>query len=283
MLRVDGYYLYSVGSQIHPLSELRGTNGWGNPTTVDEARLPIMIAEGALEPLLSRSVFRLRTSVQSGQRLLEAIRVLKAKIEAATDPKATLDWYEVYMVTSSLTTFEAILQAELTLIPLYVVQQKAGFDTSTLIENGVVCFPVEVTMKVPEAVSDLLQGTKCIAFELNTAAGFHLHRANEAVLRRYWDVVSNNAPRPIRGNMGDYLNEMKQRDFGDGLVRAALKHLVDFHRNPLIHPEQNIETVDEAVALMNGVHNVIVQMLKVIPADVDALNTVGAMPVVPVN
>jgi hypothetical protein len=265
MQRVDGYYLYTVGSQIHPVSELRGTMPWiaeGKATTVGEASLPVMIALGALEPLLSRSIFRLRTSQQAGQRLLEAIRALKAKIDGATDQKEELNWLDVYQVTTNLTTFESILQAELALIPLYVVMPKAGYDTTTLIESGVVCFPDDVISKVPEAVPDLNQGTRCIAFELNTAAGFHLHRANESVLRKYWDVVSSGAARPPRGNMGDYLNEMKQKNFGDEIVRAAIEHLVKFHRNPLIHPEQNIETADEAIALMNGIHNVIVQMLK---------------------
>jgi hypothetical protein len=284
--RVDGYYLYSVGSQIHPLSELRGKPAWDTSsvkaTFYAEAYLPIVIAEGALEPLLIRSIFRLRTSMQAGQKLLEAIRTIKAKNpENAAEPEATLDWFDVYQLTSALTTFESILQAELALIPLYVVMPKAGYDTTTLIENGSACFPLEITVKVPEAVGDLHQGTKCIAFELNTAAGFHLHRANEAVLRKYWDIVSNGASRPTRGNMGDYLNEMKQKSYGNEIVRAALEHLVKFHRNPLIHPEQNIETADEAIALMNGIHNVIVQMLKAIPADLSAIETVGGLSMIP--
>jgi hypothetical protein len=284
MQRVDGYYLYTVGSQIHPLGELKGdiSFGTGQPairaTTISEARMPIIIAEGALDPLLSRSIFRLRTSVQSGKVLLDSIRAIKTSIMAATNEDAPLDWFEVFNLTTALTTFESVLQAELSLSPLYVVIPKAGYDTTTLIEDGAACFPAELPYKVAEAVSDLKQGTQCLAFGLFTAAGFHLHRANEAVLRRYWDVVSLGKARPVRGNMGDYLNEMKQRNFGDELVRAALKHLIDFHRNPLIHPEQNIESSDEAVALMNGIHNVIVQMLKVIPADLSSFgNEVGAI------
>jgi hypothetical protein len=71
---------------------------------------------------------------------------------------------------------------------------------------------------------------------------------------------------------------MKQGNFGDEHVRAALDHLVKFHRNPLIHPEQNIETLDDAVALMNSIHTAVVQMLKVIPAEMEALEKVGGMP-----
>jgi hypothetical protein len=65
--------------------------------------------------------------------------------------------------------------------------------------------------------------------------------------------------------MGDYLNEMNAKGFGDPKVKAALKDLKDLHRNPLVHPEERIENVDEAIALMNGVHNVIVHMLREMP------------------
>lgn len=268
MQRIDGYYLYTVGSQISPLSTLRGNpSTYGKPMTLEEARLPILIAEGALEPLLARSVFKLKTSVQPGNRLLSAIRALKEKLIASSDGSVLLDWMDAYHITSALTSFEAVLQAELALLPLYVVGQKAGYDTPTLIESGAACFPDDLLYKVPEAMQDLNQGTKCVAFELNTAAGFHLHRATESVVRRYWDIVSHGADRPSRGNLGDYFNQMKQNNFGDEVVRGALEHLVKFHRNPLIHPEQNLESSHDAIALMNSVHNAIVQMLKVIPPD----------------
>lgn len=284
MQRIDGFYLYNVGCQIHPLTELKSKPPWDTSdskgTTYSEAYFPILVAEGALDPLLTRSIFRLRTSVQAGQKLLENIRVIKAKCEAVTQNDVTLDWFEAYQLQDCIKTFESILQAELALIPLYVVMPKAGYDIATLIENGAACFPHELEVKVPEAIGDLREGTRCIAFELNTAAGFHLHRANEAVLRRYWDVVSGGKVRPPRGNMGDYLNEMKQCNFGDENVRAALDHLIKFHRNPLIHPEQNIESADDAIALMNSIHTAIVQMLKVIPADLDALERIGGMPLV---
>lgn len=48
-------------------------------------------------------------------------------------------------------------------------------------------------------------------------------------------------------------------------MKAALKDLKDLHRNPLIHPEHTLESPDEAIALMNGVHTVMVYMLKEIP------------------
>jgi hypothetical protein len=266
--RVDGFYLYQVGGQIHPLGEFKAyAMHGGQATTIGDARYILYLAEAVLEPLLSRSIFRLKTSAQPGFVLLDAVRRLKAKLDAtdANELGKPLDWSDAYPVTSALTAFEAVLGAELALTPLYVVMPKGGFDTSVLIEAGVRCFPDDVWEKAPDAIPDLMQGTRCIAFELFTAAGFHLHRANEAVLRRYWDAVTNGAPPPASRNMGDYLKEMNDKDVGDSKVKAALKDLKDLHRNPLIHPEHSLETADEAIALMNGIHTVMVYMLKEIP------------------
>lgn len=232
--------------------------------------MSVYVAEAALEALITRSIFRLRTSVQPGFTLLAAIRTLKQKIGNARDPNEPLNWQDVFPVTSALTAFEAVLGAELALIPLYVAMPKAGFDTTVLIEAGGRCFPDDIWTKCPDAIPDLAQGTRCIAFELFTTAGFHLHRANEIVLRRYWDAVTKGAARPTSRNMGDYLQEMDKRKVGDAKVKAALKDLKDLHRNPLIHPDHSLETADDAIALMNGVHTAMVYMLKEIPVTATA-------------
>ena len=259
MLRVDSYYLYTVGWQIHPLSDFT------HQTTYAQARFPIYIAEGTLAPLIGNSVYRLRTSVDSGMALLNAIRALKSKIDSSGNSDEPLGFQDAWSITTALTTFEAVLGAELSLTPVYVVTPKGGFDVPALIEAGQACFPADLESKVPEAIQDLKQATRCIAFELFTSAGFHLHRANEAVLRRYWDAVTNGSPRPTTRNMGDYLNGLAQQNAGDPRVRAALKDLKDLHRNPLLHPDDSINNLDEAVALMNGVHTVILHMLRAIP------------------
>ena len=173
---------------------------------------------------------------------------------------------EVYAIRKGLDNFEAVLRAELSLLPMYLATPKAGYIVPTLIENGDECFPMETAIKVPEAVPDLKHGARCIAFELPTAAAFHLHRACESVLLRYWDAVSGGARRPRNRNMGSVLGHLEKNGWGDGKVLASLKNLKDFHRNPIIHPDQTIETVDEAIALMNSIHTAVVQMLKQIPA-----------------
>ena len=75
---------------------------------------------------------------------------------------------------------------------------------------------------------------RCIAFEVPIAAGFHLHRGNESVLRVYWDHVTGGEKRPKEHNMGVYHRELNKLDKGNQSVRAHLQSITDFHRNPLI-------------------------------------------------
>jgi len=128
---------------------------------------------------------------------------------------------------------------------------------------------------VPNAVVDLQQATRCIAFELPTAAGFHLHRANESVIGCYWDVVSDGKPRPKEKNMGVYLRQMEKENFGDEKIRSALKDIKNLHRNPLIHPEHSLDNVDDAIDLMGAIRAVVGSMLKEIPAPVEVIQTEG--------
>jgi len=184
-----------------------------------------------------------------------------------------MDAMAIYRLNNALAAFEAVLAAELALIPLYVVTPKGGLVLSDLIESGHVCFPPDLWAKAPEAMKDAQEATRCIAFELPTAAGFHLHRANEAVIRAYFKVVAGSSRAPKTRNMGDYLKKMTDLGVGDPKVIAALQQLKDLHRNPLMHPDETLETVDEAISLMGAVRSAMGEMLKTMP-DVSLLGMI---------
>jgi hypothetical protein len=262
MQRVDGFYLYQVGSQIHPLTEFAYGMTWS------QIHIPAFVAQGALEPLITRTVFQLRTSVQSGNALLNVLRDINAFIIDQNNSDKYQDQVDpniIWRLQTNIAAFEAVLAAELSLIPLYVVSPKGGLVLSELIDSGYVCFPPDLWSKVPEAIADVQEATKCVAFELCTAAGFHLHRANEAVLRVYFGMVANGVRPPRSGNMGDYLTVMEKHDLGEPKVRAALTQLKNLHRNPLMHPDQSLADVDEAISLMGAVRSAMGEMLKTIP------------------
>ncbi len=255
MVRIDGFFLYEKGHSIHPLTSIESGANLG------DLLVTLFVAENALQDLVNKSVFRLKTSSAVGTKLLQIVQSFTGNPDR-TEP---LNRWEAYRITSAATEFEAVLNAEFSTMDIYLVLKKRGYDTSDLINNGYVLFPEDLPRKVPEAVNDVSYATRCIAFELNTAAGFHFHRANESVLHRYYDAVANGAPRPAGRNIGDYLKVMDEGNLGDPKVKSCLRDLKNLHRNPLIHPEDSIETVYEAVALLGSIHSAVVHMLKSIP------------------
>lgn len=267
MQKVDGFYLYQVGAALQPLKNIRGrfSDDDLRGTTYEEASYSLRSVRETLQLFLDNKIYRLKTSLDKGQELLNVIDELIKKIENDTEKNKLLDWSDTWPISNAIGNFEAVLSSELALLDLYVITKKGNFDTSGMMVSGEDCFPKDLKRKVPECIPDIQAGAKCIAVSLPTAAGFHLLRANEAILRRYWDVVTDGAERPSSGNMGDYINQLEQKKKGDPHVLAALKNLKNLHRNELIHPGDILETVDEAIALMNQIYTVVVYMLKAIP------------------
>lgn len=204
-------------------------------------------------------------------RLIELAEGYQAKLYPKEGEGGELAAWEINSLNSAYTKFETILISELQSLSSYIVTKKGGFDIEAMVDAGKVFFSTDLEAKVPSAIPDLEQAMRCIAFEVPTAAGFHLHRANESVLRAYWDHVTGGEKRPKQNNMGVYLSELEKLDKGNKSVRAHLQSIKDFHRNPLMHPEQSLETVEEAIDLMAAIRCAIGYMLKEIPVPVSPL------------
>jgi hypothetical protein len=259
VIRIDGYYLYRLGNIFRQLRLI-------TPDATVMFAIPIIFSvEAELDSFLHQSVFRVKTSLRQGESLLAAVRYSKKFIESQDDLNKPIGYPYSLPIVNELNNFEAVLAAEFGLADFYLVSKKRGYDTTDLIENGEKLFPDDLVKKVPEAIADVKQGARCLAFELNTASAFHFHRANESVLHRYYDLVTGGKPRPDTRNMGDYLRNLDQYKVGEPKIIEALKALKNLHRNPLVHPEHSISTTDEAIAILGSIHAVVVSMLDVLP------------------
>ncbi len=264
MQNIDLAYLVNIGARIRTLLQLDSksapTSQWAT----------ITVSREAIEELVFRSVY---SSYFNGPLQASATKLLSeldVKLNKAwpenENAGSQLNEFETGQIIARFNRFEAVLESELQGIGGYLVTKKSGFEITSMVANGTVFFPKGIAEAIPEAVDDLNQAMRCIAFELPTAAGFHLHRANEAVLRRYWDTASAGQDRPKKANMGVYLAALKKEGFGKQPTLDQLKSLKDFHRNPLMHPEQSLETVDDAVDLMAAIRCSIGYMLQEISA-----------------
>jgi hypothetical protein len=263
MQRLDGHYLYTLGHQIHGLAGIRSGASYSEVLGV------VWLAETSLEPFLNSSIYRLRYSLQNAHVLLSWVKHVSAKAFGSTDlQNDRIEDGDLANLKNALSVFETNLASEFALMDTYLVAPKGGYNTGELIENGGALFQPTLAAKVPVAIRDLRQATRCIAFELPTAAGFHLHRANEAVLHSYFDAVRGDLDHPKENNrnMGIYIKLLDEKGLGEKRVRVALRDLKDLHRNPLIHPDHDLDTVEEAIDLLGAIRATIGAMLPSIPA-----------------
>lgn len=194
-----------------------------------------------------------------------------------TDHDAIVGYFERYSLIEAARKFEELFKAELAVADAYFVAPKGGYNTIKLITDATALFPPDLAKKAPEAIPDITEAGRCLAFELGTSAGFHLFRAVESVLRQYWDHVSGKQARPKQRSLGVYLAAMEKHSCGDPKIIAALKQIKDLHRNVLIHPEETL-TVEDAINLMGIVRSAIAAMIAPLPEIVAALPTIPAVP-----
>ena len=173
---------------------------------------------------------------------------------------------DIINVNRAFSAFEPVMLAELQQVSTFVVFQKGGFDNRFLVDDGKQLFPESLSLKVPEAINDVNIGARCMAFELWTAMAFHFHRANEAVLRLYFDkVAGSTALSAKKKTMGAMISHLEQKQIGDLNILASLRNITVFHRNPIAYPDHSIENVDEALSLYAAVRAAMGYMLNELP------------------
>jgi hypothetical protein len=258
MLRVDGAYLYKLGLNLRAINALPKED-----TPRIDVLFELIQVKSALSEFVNQSLFRpgLRVIAQPAQELYVAIDAVAPDLGPDVDYSEVILAWQLNSLKTKFSSFETILIATLQTLDLYYVSQKGGFDTSVLTDNGENLFPASLVDKVPDSIADVAAATRCLAFELPTAAAFHLHRANEAVLRKYFDHLAGASHRPASGNMGEYINVLKTKKLGDPKVLDVLRGIKDLHRNPLMHPDDSIKSIDEAISLYAAIRAAIGYML----------------------
>lgn len=257
MIRISIPYVYTLHEALMALEAIKQGD------TCGQHLYAIFNADSLLDQFLNKSLWSsaLRVCRQPGLDLLVQIRGLFGD---EVKSEAEFEYWRVVNMQQQLSRFKAVMEAEFMTTASYLVTARRGYDVATLIETAEVIFPSELMLKVPDTQFDLREAGKCIAFDLGTAAGFHLLRALETVICRYWNVVMNGAPLPDNRNVGNYIREMEKASKGDPKVLTALKQIKDHHRNSLMHPEETLD-LDSSIALLGIVQSAIVAMLPAIP------------------
>jgi hypothetical protein len=171
-----------------------------------------------------------------------------------------IDQADVEEIKTAYSSFETHLGEELTRANVYAVDRKGIYETDALINRASEAIPSWLLVKLPqECKADLEHAGRCLAFELPTAAAFHIMRAVESAMWDYWIKLTKKS-KPKNRNWGIALESLEGSG-GDAKIVAALTQLKDLHRNPVMHPDVTLD-MDEALALWMGAPGVIVAIAR---------------------
>ncbi len=168
------------------------------------------------------------------------------------------------------------MSEELLTLSAYCATQKGIYSTSDLIDHAEKVFPRPVLEKLSEAVTqEVAHGGRCLAFDIPTAAGFHMLRATEAVLHEYYVAVCKPKSKNRLENWGAYISALyklteettTKADVKDHVKRvlALLQQVKDQDRNVIMHPEV-VLTTNEAFVLFEITKSAIMAMSDKLPA-----------------
>ncbi|WP_417533009.1 hypothetical protein [Marinobacterium stanieri] len=172
---------------------------------------------------------------------------------------------EVVKINSAVSVIRKAMDAELQGMYAFVPAPKR-LDLNKLLDSIQEIFSPGTFNSLPEiARYDFSYAGKCIAYELPTAAAFHILRATEAVLRKYYEAMVKQK-RIKSSNWGPIVNDLRSR-------RSTSKHeILNNHldnirasfRNPTQHPEKiyDIHEVQDLFSLCVDVVNRMVQITE---------------------
>ncbi len=233
MNRINCYSFYALGKLVGRLMSLK-------PESQHiEIYMIAMRADAALRRL-SNSDLPLPATEEAAKGFLQGLGVLNSLFEKEENENVSVLPSQLEMVflgiSKSLEALENVMSVELVRAPIYSVPLRGVFNTESLLDSADDVFG-DIKDKVPEdAKADTRQAGRSLAFDLSTAAGFHIARALETVLVITMNAFGCSTPKESQRNWGFYIRELDAH----GLKKEAIHHLTqlkDLHRNPLIHPE----------------------------------------------
>ena len=180
---------------------------------------------------------------------------------------------EVGDISASVSQVKTVLNAEYAKVDTYFVEPKGIYSTPDLIERAENALPPRVLSWIgDETKVDLHQAGRCLAFDLPTAAAFHIWRATERVLLKY-RLAWVKKPTKSR-NWKSYIIDLEKTSANAKVLRV-IDQIRDLHRNPTMHPDAFL-TVDDAVTLLGIAASVIIAMVSDLPASQSGIDSCEA-------
>ncbi len=246
MLRVNEFQLYELATIIHPLTEItheaKYSQVWSNLYRAKEA-LQNLFKQRSLEVCFGTAN---DLYIALGKVVPVSFEEAVAKIPAEPSTEQELGW-EVHAIKIAAEKFETVISAELSNSDTYWISPKGTHKTSMLLQYAHMELPTSILTEVPEVKSDFDEAGRCLLFDTATATGFHLLRATEAVIRKYYKAAIGTDPPVKFRNWGAYVKVLRKSAMVDQKVVSMIDHIREHYRNPILHPADDLTTEDAQV------------------------------------
>lgn len=258
MQHLNPYRFYELASKLHALFDASTQN------RVSDLFAPLTEAQAVLDGWIKGDPFPLETSKADATRLLNKLGNLFNKYYIDPSSKQLrsptgddrVDPHDLALVSGMVEKFEHALAAELTHAPTYTAQKRGIYSTYDLIENAYECFSTTLRDVIPDAALDEFNvAGRALAFGLGTAAGVHLLRAIELVLKRYYELFSGSTVAKTERTYSIYLKKLatlaedeSNPSRPDKRLLQMLAQIKEHYRNPLTSPDHSI-SIDQATSL----------------------------------
>jgi len=258
-------FFYLLGFQLKSLASF---------TVEASKRLEILIAGLVVEPTIISllktfpTLTVCRATAEELLKLIESGRqwIRETPIDKFREENPQAD-FRFSRIVDKAKEFETVLSAELQTLDTYHVTQKGIYSTTGLIEEAERILPEPVLRKIdPATIEELRQSGRCLAFDVATASAFHMMRATELVIHKYYLHICKPKSKNNLANWGAYIAKLTQSQVPEVKeIVAMLQQIKDRHRNLIMHPDIVLST-DEAFTLFEIAQGAIIAMADMLPA-----------------
>jgi hypothetical protein len=268
MQRINTAYFYKLAQQLLPIKTLTP-----NANLYFEGYSIIHTAQEGLRYFLHNPLIPPMTSYSTGKELLTALEKITSE---NYDPDRVIQWSEPHELTEILGRFEISMQSDFGTRDTFIVSPKRAYSTTLLAEQGETLASEQALSLVPAMGKDLHDAGRCMAFELSTAAAFHLFRAVEAMVSEYGTFVRNKPFTQVekKKGLGGMANLLKEKSLGvDTRITSTIEQVALLHRNPTMHPEMHISTTE-----INATLGIVVSVIETVAIDWNRRKTTPNIP-----
>jgi len=230
MQQINGYIVYMIGVSLAELSvHVRP----GSTSTFADALASTLNARQRLDEFVADYRVPLRGSKDRARNIIAWLDMIQTG--ASATPQEPIPINLSSGLFQELFAFQYVFQTECARLPLYLVTEKRGWDMTILTEHAEFTLAsVAWSALSADEKSDIQAAGRCFAFEVPTAAAFHLYRLLESFVLKYiplFGVALKDSDR----NLGNYIKLLVASGV-DKKITDLLQHIKDEYRNPAIHP-----------------------------------------------